>query len=132
MNIITQPHLEPTTIQPTIERWQPSPYALLRFAGKPFEELDRLKFNQTVAYFDQLTQLRHWLDEQKTYICDGLLYKEIGRHTGKQRSQLVALKRSIFNERTIAQTQLTQLDTFLPSNTGKPVTLFFERLDQYV
>jgi hypothetical protein len=79
--------------------WQPSPHVLLRFAGKSYEEMDRLKFRRTAPLLAQIIALRAWLAEAKAELCDGILYDEIGRRTGKQRGLLVALRRAIFNDR---------------------------------
>lgn len=79
--------------------WQPSPHVLLRFAGKSYEEVDRLKFSRTVPVLAEIVALQERLDRAKQELCDETLYQEIGRQTGPSRSQLVALRRTIFNER---------------------------------
>jgi len=79
-------------------RWQPSPYALLRLAGKPFDELSRLKFTETVGLFEHIIAARTSLEREKAALLE-LLFTEIGRHAGEMRSKLVVLKRNVFNER---------------------------------
>lgn len=79
-------------------RWQPSPYALLRLAGKPFDELSRLKFTETVGLFEQIITARASLEREKAALLE-LLFTEIGRHEGEMRSKLVVVKRNVFNER---------------------------------
>lgn len=81
--------------------WTPSPHVLIRFAGKSYEELERLKFTQTTPILDEIIALRAWVNQQKAWLCDELLYAEIGKHTGKTRGQIVALKRNIFNGRPV-------------------------------
>ncbi|MDT5156881.1 MAG: hypothetical protein QOH51_1238 [Acidobacteriota bacterium] len=84
--------------EPVEARWQPSPYILLRLAGKPFDELSRLKFTQTVGLFEHILAARESLAQQKAALLE-LLFVEIGRHAGETRGKLVTLKRNIFNER---------------------------------
>jgi hypothetical protein len=79
-------------------RWTPSPYALLRLAGKPYEELNRLKFPRTVESFGQILDLRARVREDKETVLR-LLFERAGRYTGASRAKLVALKRTLYKER---------------------------------
>lgn len=117
-NVFTQQTTTTTT-------WEPSPHVLVRLAGKSYEELDQLKFRQTTPVLEEIIALRAWVKRQKARLCDELLYAEIGRHTGKTRGQIVALKRNVFNERavTIAERQVLR-------EIGNP-TLRYEVLRYY-
>jgi hypothetical protein len=83
---------------PLAARWRPSPYVLLRLAGKPFAEISRLKFERTVGLFAQILDAREALEREKEALLE-LLFEEIGRHSGEMRSKLVVVKRNLFNER---------------------------------
>lgn len=113
-----------------IPTWQLSPYALLRFAGKPYEELENLKFSKSVALFDEMIALQKWLEEQKGYLCDVLLFKAIGQCQGKQRSQLVALKRDMHNERILTEKQWQLLGEMEDGRIFPEVTQYYRHLDE--
>lgn len=112
-------------------RWEPSPYALIRFAGKSFAELDQLKFERTVPLVKELTALRQWIDEEKMSLCDETLYGAIGGADGEQRSALVALKRDLFNERRISSEQLRLLRQPTLRYLRLPVLRFLWRVRRY-
>lgn len=121
---------EPLHATHKVPAWQLSPYALLRFAGKPYDELDRLKFKKTVVLFDEMIGLRKWLDEQKGYLCDVLLYKEIGQFMGKQRSQLVTMKRDVHNERTLSAKQWQLLTEVENERVLPEIKRYYQKLEE--
>ncbi|MCA9958574.1 MAG: lantibiotic dehydratase, partial [Anaerolineales bacterium] len=108
--------------------WKPSPHVLIRFAGKSYEELDRLKFRQTVPVLDEIIALRTWVKRQKDRLCDELLYAEIGKHSGKTRGQLVALKRNIFNERAVPIAERQVLRTIGNATLRYEVLRYYRQL----
>lgn len=117
--------------QSSAPAWTPSPYALLRLAGKPYVEMERLKFSQTVRLFDEILVAQAWLEAQKSYLCDEALYAEIGRTTGKIRAQLVAFKRDLFNARPLSLTQRRLLRAHTPPTVRRAVIHYLWRWRAY-
>lgn len=103
-----------TPSESVIPRWSISPYALLRLAGKPFDEFDRLRLIQTISLIDQRDQIEEEIKYLSDTVCD-TLYQYIGNERSEDvRKQLVALKRDIFNQRKLNDVDLKNLSAYLP------------------
>lgn len=83
---------------PAASCWQPSPYVLLRFAGLPYRELDRLALERTAAAVDAVLDLEESLAARRPALSEAL-FVEIGRREGRERGWLVALRRALHNLR---------------------------------
>lgn len=81
----------------TQSNWEISPYFLVRMSGRGQDAMTGLRFGRSLRLVEQLWSLNRWLERERDAVCNGVLFEMIGRSDGAVKSQLVGLKRRLYN-----------------------------------
>ena len=114
----------------TTYQWSPSNYALVRLAGKPYEDFTHLRLEKTAALIEEMIEHQRFINTEREILCDQI-YECVGRQTDSDvKSQLVACKREIYNQRSLKTEDYPLLADCLGAEYAAAVSAYYQVVER--
>lgn len=106
--------------------WTTPPYLMVRLAGLPFDLVDSLRFEESVAWAEEMLRIESELRSRKDVLADAL-EAEVAEHAGDPaaRQRLINFRRSVFNLRRPAASTLADLAPIITAATAADMETWF-------
>jgi len=113
------------------DRWDMSPYVLVRMSGADQDALQQLRVGRSVEHVNRLWALENWLAANRDHVCDEVLYRLIGETDGAVKSQMVGIRRRLYNGKLPRMQEMLVLRHASCARSRRLVLRYYSRLRRY-